>query len=323
MSRVDLVALARQPAGRGVAPTTPMEYQVPVISSEPAPDRQTLEQDETLGSRFPSGIEYGTGFNNIPIRALPHAASFPRLLSAFLCQPDHTAVAPDHQWVLDPVLAGKIPEWHSVFVVRRDPKPDPIVDLFYNARGNEFSLEVAANGFLTFTGTLLALSLDDTQADPVVAGDTSKRWTFLETLVYLSVEGGAEAAVPCASWGMDYSNGFDTDEAVLGSRDLYDLPVGNANSTVRFSPRADLPSYYRRALEIEPESVKVRMVALSADGHRKLEVTTYASEETEAPAPIDASTTLKAVDVVARAKLDPSTGKFVKVTVLNQVATYA
>jgi hypothetical protein len=129
----------------------------------------------------------------------------------------------------DPTAAGKIPEWHSIFVVRNDPNP-AIVDLFWDARGNEVTFSVAPNDYLKMEANYIALDLDDTQSNPAVTADTSRR-KFSECTGEISLDGGATwTAMALANWSITYGNALDTDEAVLGSRKLYALPAGNASA---------------------------------------------------------------------------------------------
>src|SRR5213082_1653928 len=150
MSRVDFVGLARQPAGQGTKVTT-MEYFVPVESSSVNQNREELTIEETVGNRFPTGLDYGTRYFEVPMSGAPRMASIPRVISGFLGQPTTVAGAGGdvgaYTHTFDPTVAGKVPEFHSIFAVRKDPNP-AIVDLFWDARGNELALNVAPNDFL-------------------------------------------------------------------------------------------------------------------------------------------------------------------------------
>lgn len=322
MSRIDFVGLGRQIAGAGTK-VTAMDYYVPVETSDGDQDRAELTIEETLGTRFPSGLEYGTRFFTIPMAGAPRAAALPRILSGFVGQPTTAAGGGAGTFVhtQDPTVAGKIPEWHSIYVVRNDPSP-PIVDLFWDARGNELALDVAPNDFLKMDASWIGLDLDDAQSAPVATTDTSHRWKFSECIVELSTDNGTTwGPFASAAWGITYRNNLDTDNAVLGSRKLYGLPVGNADCEVRFSPRVALNTHYRRALLADPATIALRMTATPAAGTGTLVVTVHALETISAPAPVSGADVLKMVEVTARAKLSDA-GKFVTFATTNSVATY-
>jgi hypothetical protein len=163
-----------------------------------------------------------------------------------------------------PDARGKIPEWHSIYVVRNDPNP-AIVDLFWDARGNELTLSCAPNDYLKMDANWIALDLDDTQSAPVPTTDVTQRRKFTQVVAEVSLDGGTTwTAIPCAAASVTYQNNLDTDEAILGSRKLYALPFGNADCEVRFSPRQALATHYRRAMLADPVSVAVRMTATGA-----------------------------------------------------------
>lgn len=316
MSRIDFVGLARQDGGRGDKTTT-MEYFVPVESADVTLNRETLEIEETTGTRFPIGIDYGTRYFEVPLSGAPRPASLPRVLSAFLGQPDSTA----KRHVFDPTLAGKIAEWHSIFAVRADPNP-PIVDLFFDCRGNELALNIAPNDYLRFDATFFALHVDDAATAPVPTTDMTKKTKFSEATVEISEDDGATwGPIVSAAWGFTYNNNLDTDEAVLGSRELYALPEGNADLEVRFSPRENINTYYRRNLLADPDQMAIRMTATHAGG-TSIVATAHNVEITDAPAAISGADVLKMIEVTARGSLSPA-GKFFTVDVTNDVSTYA
>src|SRR5262245_25035238 len=205
MSRIDFVGLARQPSGKGTKVTT-MEYFVPVESADVTISRETLEIQETTGSRFPIGIDYGTRYFEIPLSGAPRVASLPRILSAFMGQPATAGATAPYTHTFDPILAGKIAEWHSIFAVRRDPSPN-IVDLFWDCRGNELALNIAPNDYLRFDATFFGLHLDDTTAAPSPTTDLTQRKKFSEATVSTSVDGGTTwSPAVSAGWGFTYNN---------------------------------------------------------------------------------------------------------------------
>jgi hypothetical protein len=328
MARLDKVGFAKQVA-MGTKQAT-MEYFPPVESADVEDQRENIEQEETTGRRFPDGIDYGTTHWELGMKAAPRVSSLPRYASAYLgapttSTPDVTNAPTARSHVFDPAAAGKVPVPHSIFAVRKDPST-PIVDLFWDALGNEFSLSVEPNGFLAFEGSFIAKELDDTQADPSLTLDTSRRMVYDQAKVYISVDGGGETEVKVAGWGLTYGNGIDTDQAILGSRRLFTLAEDNAVATVRFSPRESLSTHYRRALQDDPASVKLRMTATGAiiggAVAYKVEVIANAFEYLKAPANISASERLKKIDVEGRVKYDVSASKFVTLEVVNTVASY-
>src|SRR5262249_221439 len=149
---------------------------VPVESANVTLNRETLEIQETTGSRFPIGIDYGTRYFEIPLAGAPRPASLPRVLSGFLGQPVSAAVTGKHSHTFDPTIAGAAaqPQWHSIFAARNDPSP-AIVDLFFDAKGNELQLNIAPNDYLRFDATYYALHVDDTTPAPTPTTDMTKK----------------------------------------------------------------------------------------------------------------------------------------------------
>lgn len=321
MSRIDKFGIARQTAGKGAAATTVMDYFIPVESVDENQEREEITVDETLGNRFPTGLDYGTRFFRVPVNCAFRMNSVPRLLSGFLGQPTTAGVGP-YTHTFDPTAAGKIPEWMSMYLVRRDPAT-AIVDLFYNARGEEMEIVFEPNQAPRLNGQYIALDLDDTRTDPTATVDSSERQKFYNTTVQIDTGAGL-VLVKLARFAIRYTNNHDTDQAILGSRSLYDLPYGNADCEVEFSPRETLSTYYRQALLADPQSTKLILTAtngLAGAALRSFTWTVYACESIDAPASVSGAEVLKMVPVTARAKLDGA-GKFVDSVVTNGVATY-
>jgi hypothetical protein len=328
MSRVDIVGLAKQSAF-GTKQTV-MEHFPPEVSMDVTDNRSTLAIEETIGSRFPTGQDYGTRYFDLKMQGALRPASLPRVKSGFMGAPVTTAYAAgdagSYQHVFDPTLGGAAPVAHSIFAVRKDPAT-PIVDLFFDGIGNTFTETYAPNAYVMGEWDWITLDLDDTQAAPTPSRDTSPRWKFSQVVVYVNLNGAGEAAVKCAEASVAYNNNLDVDEAVLGSRKLYALPVGNADCQITFSPREALNSYYREALKADPTTSSLRIVATgpaisTTSKFFTVETTIPAFEITDAPATIDASTVLKMVQVTGRCKLDDISGKFVTQSVTNATASY-
>lgn len=319
MSRIDIVGLAQQTAGMGTKVTT-MEYFVPVETSNVNANRETLEIQETIGTRFPTGLDYGTRFFEVPMAGAPRASSFPRVLSGFMGNPDTSGSV----HTFEPTGAGKTPLPHSIFVVREDPVTfgqTAITDLFWDARGNEIAVNIAANDYVKMDAGWIAIDLDDTQAAPTPTYDTSKRFKFSDVTTEWSIDEEASwQPIVCASAGFTYRNNLDTDEAVLGSRKLYSLPYGNADCEFRFSARSTMEDFYRYALDADPTDLAFKLTCTNADGDIMV-VTVHACQEVEAPAPVSGADVLKAIDVTARAHVNDD-GDFVTVAITNDVVSY-
>jgi hypothetical protein len=328
MSRLDIVGIAKQSA-LGTKQTT-MEQFPPEVSMDPTVNRTQVQIDETLGSRFPSGQDNGTKYYDLKMSGALRPTSLPRIKSGFMGAPVTTAFtagdAGSYQHVFDPTLGGAAPVAHSIFAVRKDPSP-AIVDLFFDAIGNSFTETYAPNAYVMGEWDWIALDLDGTQSAPSPSRDTSPRFKFDQVAVYVNLNGAGEAAVKCAEASVAYNNNLDVDEAVLGSRKLYALPVGNADCQITFSPREALNSYYRENLKDDPTTSSLRIVATgpaiaATSKFYTVETVVSAFEITDAPATIDAATVLKMVQVTARCKLDDVTGKFVTQKITNSTATY-
>lgn len=328
MSKLDAIGLARQ-AAWGTQNDT-IGYWVPVESADGGQNAETLEIDETLGTPFPSRVEYGSRFFEIPLAGAVRLNSFPRVLAPFLDDPVTTTPGggtTTRKHLFDAV-AGITPQPHSVYAHRGDPSP-AIDDLFYDSIGSELTISSEGNNYLRFEASLIAKAVDETPtpSPPVVVSDFSRRFPFHLLHAFLSVEGGAEAEIPISSFAVTYSVDVGTDEVVLGSRNLYSLPIGNRSGEVAFTPKTTLSAWYRRALAVEPESCKLRIRAtgdvLEGALAQYVEVTAFAFETVEAPAGIDASETLSGIDVTGRMAYDETNSKFLDVAVQNAIASYA
>ena len=304
MSRLDIFGLGRQTAGMGTKVTTMTAYPpVEDVSVDTKRDELTIE--ETIGNRGPTGLDYGTRHFEIDVKLAPRYTSLLKLLEPFCGQ--STA------GVFDIMAATRIPEWCSIFVVRKDPSP-PIIDLFWDARGEEFSLTCAPNDYLKGDFKFIALDLDDTQSAPTPTPDLGKRWKFTNVVVNINLAGAGSAAVKCRDAMVTFGNSLDTDEAVLGDRKLYGLPYGNLKGEIKFSPREALNAYYREALKADPTTTAVTLVA--SNGTNTLTADIKACEFIDAPAKVDGGEVLKMVEVTARAKYDSVSGQFITFTVV-------
>lgn len=328
MSRLDSVGIARQ-AAKGTANTT-MGYFPPVESATRPQQKESMEIEETMGHRFPSRLDYGTRYWESAWSGRARMASFPRILSGFLgapitSQPNAGASPTVYAHRFDPAAASGV-EWMSLLLNGTDPSV-AITDLLYDARGNELTVSVEPNGYLRFEAGWVALENDDSRPEPVVNRDTSPSFAFDQASVFISANGGAEEELIVGSFSSTYSNNLVTDQAVLGSRSLFDLPLGNASCELSFMPRTDLSEHYRRALLDDPDSVKLRLLVqgpIIEDALRfEFEQTFYLVEYLDAPADISAGDNLVGVEVTGRAAYSDADSKFVEFRVQNNVASYA
>lgn len=327
MSRLDVVGLAKQGAGFGTKVTT-MEYFLPVESADGVPNRTTMSKEETDGTRFPTDIEYGTRFFDVSLAGAARLSSFPRLLSAFFGAPTTTTPGggvTSRKHAFDPV--GKVLVPHSIDLGRRDPSP-ALNDLFWDAIGNELTLSVEANDWLSYDAALIAKELDQGQAIPgSISYDLSRRLAFHTVTAFISINGGAETALTLASFSATVNNGIDTDQVQLGSRSLYKIKEGNANADLSFTVKSTLDTHYRRALlDADPENVKIRLVAtgpiIEGAISYQVEIIVYRCQYLEAPAPVDSGETLSGIAISAHVAYDATATKFIDVNVTNNVTTY-
>lgn len=327
MSRVDSFSLAAQ-EDWGV-PNTTMDYTVPVESVDVSHNQETIEVDETTGTRFPTRIERGTRFGELSATGLVRAISFGRIASAFFglpdtAQPDAVGSPTVYRHTFDPAASGKAPIPHTIVVAREDPDP-AIVDQFNDCIGNEMTLSVEPNGILTFSASFVARDSEEV-ASPSPTSDFSRRFPFHQASVFLKIGEDAEEEIPTAAWSWTYSNNVPTDVFVLGLRTLWELREDNATSEVSFSPRSELNEHHRQALGDEPGRCRLRFVAtgpiIEDTFAWQIEVIQYLLEYTDAPANVSAAERMRLVEVTARAAYDDVAGKFIDLVLTNTVEDY-
>lgn len=328
----DVVGLAKQTGagagGLGTANTVP-SYYLPVTAAAPGVNTEEMELAETTGTAFEADSERGVQWFGPTARGACRANSAPRLLSGFLGDPVTTTpgggtTSRDHEF--DPV-ARPTPRAHSILLARRDPTT-PIIDLVKDCIGNEISLDIApgGDGWMLFDASWVGTSNDDTQPNPSPTVDLSRRFAFHSAKAYLKIGAGSEAEIPVGRFGLRYALNTRTDQAVLGSRQLYKAPPQRRRVELTFMPKEDLSAYYRRALKVEPDNVQLRLVALGpiieAAIPYRFELKIYRAFEFTAPLDIDGAATLVDTTVTARAALDSTSGKIVSAYITNTVATY-
>lgn len=334
MSKQDRIYMGLQAGGALKTPLAPNATNIlsPPVSSEGIGlEREDMDIDETLGSRAPSAREYGGRIFEGDIEGAGRPNSLGLFLSMMFGAPVTTVVSPAgadpvtdpavyrHTW--NPTAAGKSPLPASIWTVNNDVSP-AIIDKYVGAKGNELSLEVEANGYLTFTMGVAAYLLDQTSAEPTgVPQDLTKKWAFHQVKAFLAVAGGAEGSVGLMDFGFDYSNNLVTDQFVLGSKEVENMPEGNIEPEVSFTPASDIQGHYRRSLLDTPEDVALRLLAegpvIKGTFRNTLELQLARLQYTEAPVDIDAGETLSGVEVTAIPVINESDNSFMTISITN------
>jgi hypothetical protein len=325
MSRSDSFGIAAQEDWGD--PEETMTFFIPVETVDVSHNNETIEVEETTGTRFPARIERGTRFGELTVEGPLRSESAGLLLYATFGVPATTGgngTAFLH--VFDPAVAGRVPKPVSLLVNRTDPEPT-ITDRFHDALCNELTISCEPNGHMRYSASFIAKDYLEVN-EPSTSYDFSHRWPFFQAKAYLDVEGGGEAEVPVGSWSMTYSNNIPTDVFVLGQRTLWELVEDNASMETSFLARSDFEEHYRRALADEPDACKLRVEAIgptmagSTDEYR-FEVIQWLIEETDAPANLNAAERMTGIEVTARAAFDDDNTKFVTVDLDNLTASYA
>jgi hypothetical protein len=326
VSRLDRVTLQKQTA-LGTKNTT-VEYTIPVEGCEPRLQRTEMTKEETDGTKFPTDQEYGTRFWEVPMSGAARVSSLPRILSGFLGPPTTTTPGggvTSRKHSFDPVGKTLVPL--SGYVTRMDPSPTVINDLFWDMLGNDLTLAIAPNDWLSFDASFIARDRDPNQSTPSGSYDLSRRLAFHTFAAFISVNGAAEVAMPLERFSIAYSNGIPTDQPQLGSRLLYKVREGNVGATISFNPKSGLDAHYARGvLDGDPDNVKVRLLAtgpiIEGAIPYQVELIAYRAQYNDAPAPVAAGSTLDDLAVTARCAMDFTANKFVDVNVTNAVTTY-
>lgn len=320
--RADSVGIAKQ-AAVGTKQTT-MEYFVPVESATVGLNRETQTVEESVGHRYPTDLDYGTQHWEGSLTGKPRYSSFGRVLSGFFGAPTTTTTAFAGA-KLHTFATGTLPQVHSILVNRTDPSP-AITDLIYDAYGNGLTLTAAVNDWLSMEAGYIAKSNDDTQSEPTVTLDTSPRINFDELTAAFVVNGGSSNPLTISNFSLSYSNNYETDNFVLGSRNLYALNEGNATADVSFTVKSGLADEYRRALLADPDNVKIVLTgtgALIGGGvNYSMVLTVFKCQYISAPANVSAADRLTGIEVSARAAYDTSTSKFIDIALTNTVTAY-
>jgi hypothetical protein len=330
VSRVDSVGIAKQTAV-GTKNVT-AEYFPPVESADSDYNRDEIVVEETIGHRHPTPLDYGLNFWKVKMKGAPRYASLPRILSMHCGLPVTTTpdvtnapTARSHLFSLTSTLGA--PKEHSIYLTRRDPVP-AINDLFYDCYGDDIEFSIAAGEVLKFESTAVAPQIDSGQSVPTATLDATSRVRFHEVVVGLSVDGGGEVVTKCGSASIKLGNNIDTDQKILGSKQLDGISPGNTDLDVQFEvmDKTLLQAWYNRNLQANPAVNKVRITGTGAviGGAitYKFEMIAYACEITDAPANIDAASRLRSIPIKARGRYDTVASKLVDFTVVNIVTTY-
>jgi hypothetical protein len=320
MARKDSFGLAKQ-AAQGTSQTV-MEQFPPVEKVSIKDNTTKIESDETLGVRAASPAERGVKGFELTAAGSARPQSLPKVLAPILGVPVKTnpylGQATAYSYMFDPLATD--PVYYSLLASMRDPKPNAISGLFWDAIGSKIKLAAEPNGYLTFEATYYALDYT-AQAAPVATYDVTKRWTFDQIKCYLSVDGGGEVEQKVSAWSLEYDLGLDTDNAILGTRKLLSAEPGDHSCVVAFTPKDSLDVHFARALQDDPSSVKVRLAAtggvIAGAVNYLVEAIAYLVQYDEAPAGIDAKSRLNAIPIKGTAYYDSASGKLATVQVVN------
>lgn len=332
MSRMDSFGIAAQEAWGD--PEETMEFFIPVETVDVNHNLESIEVEETTGTRFPARIERGTRFGEITVAGPVRAESVGRLLYACFGTPTTVGAAdPAFVHTFDPAATGKVPLPVSLLVNRTDPTDGDITDRFYDAIVNELTLSVEPNGYMSYQASFVSRDYQSDVAEPSPTYDFSERYPFHVVNAYISVgdfEDSIDEEIPVGSWSMTYSNGIPTDVFILGRRTLWEVKEDNASCETTFTARSDMAEHHRRALADEPEKVRLRLEAIGDEipdgtvqaGDFRFEVIQHMLEYTDAPASINAAERMREIEVTARGAFNDEAGKFVEVILENTTAAY-
>ena len=330
MSRADRTAIAAQ-ADIDTPETVP-SYGVPLETENVGLNRNTIDINETLGSRGPTTSEYGLRFAEGSMNGACRPVSFPLLLASFMGAPVTAVVTASTVWTHthDP-LAMDYPVPLTVWGVNNDPVreqdgtlvADPLVNVFEGAVGNQLTLSAEVDNYLRYEATMVSKGLSAAvEAPPSITTDTSRKWVFNQILVQIKIGGGSLTEVYAGSFSFVYNNNLITDLGRLGSNSLTDIPLGpEIESTLTMTFQRDIYDHYLRALEDSPSQVGIKLTAEGstiASTHKYTFSLDFPYVETVS-APIERSggETTRDVEVTFNVVTDPTTGKLVTPVIKN------
>lgn len=302
-------------------------FSPPVLSGGLSPDREEMNIDETMGSRAPSAQDYGGYVFDGDVEAAARPNHLGGIFSMFWGEPvgsDPVTGTPsvyEHEW--DPLIAD--PVFATVVTKANDPNP-AIVNKFIGALGNELTINVAANEYLTYTANMVArqIILDPTPT-PSMTREALPKWTFTDVNVLLGVAGATPEVIKCKEWELGFNNNLVTDEFILGTPLVDSIPLGDIDMTAMFRPTRDISDHNRRWLKTNPELIQLqlqvsgRLIGATTERY-KLTIDIGALETVEADVPLDGSETLRDVEVNCRCILNEDTGKLLTAKIRNAYA---
>lgn len=335
MSRRDAFGLAKQ-AAWGTPQLTPSHYP-PVTTLTSEPQREEITIEETIPSRAPTPLEYGSTFYNVAAHGALRCTSFPRILSGFVgattpTQPDipNSPTAYKHSFDAAALAGALVP--HSLCAYHKDPNP-AIVDFFTDCYGDELQVSCDPNGFVEYDAKYVGRLLDGAQGAPTVTADVSQRFPFHQVHIWMTIPPAGEAEVKCGAWSFTLGNGLDAaDYTIMGSQAIQNIGIGNLSLAAQFAVRdATLfKDWKRRNEQAVPADIKVRIAMTSTVKTAGAGSTQFYSAEftladlqvTNAPANISAADTMKEIVIGMRGSLDGATSKILDGWVINETASY-
>lgn len=300
-------------------------FSPPVMSGGLSPDREEMDIEETMGTRAPGPQEYGGFIFDGDVEAAARPNHLGGIFSMFWGEPvtdqPEVATAPtifEHEW--DPLIAD--PVFGTVVTKANDPDPI-IVNKFIGALGNELTLNVSANEYLTYTANMVArqIVLDPTPV-PSMTREALPKWTFTDVNVLLGVEGATPEVIKCKEWELEFNNNLVTDEFILGTPLVDSIPLGDIEMNAMFRPTRGISGHNRRWLATNPELIQLILQVsgriIGATTHRyTLNIEIGALETVEADVPLDGSEVLRDVEVNCRCIINEDTGKLLVAKLKN------
>ncbi len=230
-------------------------YSPPVNEVTGGMERETMEDEETTGTRAPVLEEYGGRLYKKTISKSVRPVSVGPLLTALYgppvtTQPAVTTSPNVYQHVWDFLGA---PQFLALWTVNRDVSP-VIVDKYIGGLGNSLELTVETNNYLKSEAEVFFRDLIQNAVEPAFTQDAGRKFPFTQITAQISVAGGALATIPLKEWGFKFDHDLADDEFVLGSNLVDGIPFGpEASGEATFRPRRDIDQWYRRALADTPE----------------------------------------------------------------------
>ena len=323
MSRKDYIGIAPQDAFG--TPATTLAYFPPVTSADIGPSQELMEIDETTGTRFPDGLEFGKQDVGGSIEGAARPSSFGLILASFFgapttTQPGGAGHDDVYQHAYDPV--ANEPVALTMTPVNADPTV-AIVRELQDCIGDSLSISISPGDYLMYNASFLGTSSDITVEAPTSDLDDGRKWPFHKVTVEMVAAGATYAECAVGELDITYGNGLDGDNYKLGSRTRYDIDLGNASCEVSFLALDDEADHFAAALAEAPDDYKLRFTAegedIDVDGTYQYALVFEVPrlQYRTAPAAVSASATMKGIQVSMTAALDSATDKFVSIVLTN------